>query len=411
MAKPTRSVWVLGLVSFFNDISSEMIYPLLPVFVTQVLGAPVAVLGLIEGASEGSAALFKTIFGRWSDRLGQRKPFVFYGYVVSTVSKVVVALSRTWGLLFVGRVLDKFGKGVRTGARDALLLNASTAKNRGYVFGVQQSLDSAGAVVGPLIALVVLRTTNNDIRTVLDLAVIPSIIGVLVVLVLRDVKSKQTTPVTRAIAAASVEEKGIVSGASSSPGLRLGALPRELRIFLIAIGLFSLGNSSDSFLILRSEGTGLKISLTVAAYVVYNFVYSAASTPAGTLADRFGARRVYVAGVVIYVAVYLGFAINTSTIGVWVLFSFYGLYIALTDSVSRALVGRFITDERQAGGVYGLMQTVISIGLVSASVIGGILWSTVGYWATFTFAAGCATLALAAFLWADLTRPRLPTRA
>jgi MFS family permease len=405
-------VWVLGLVSFFNDISSEMIYPVLPVFVTQVLGAPVAILGLIEGASEGSAALFKTVFGLWSDRLGRRKPFVFFGYVASTVSKVLVALSRSWGLLFVGRVLDKFGKGVRTGARDALLLDASTARNRGFIFGLQQSLDSAGAVVGPLVTLAVLQASSNDVRTVLDLAVIPSIIGVLVVLAVRDATSRGARTVTRSDAAEPVAGSDHAgSAAPSTTDLRLRNLPRELRIFLIASGLFALGNSSDSFLILRSEGTGLRLSLTVAAYVVYNVIYSAASPPAGSLADRFGARRVYVAGIVIYVAVYVGFALNTSTVGVWVLFSFYGLYIAFTDSVSRAFVGGFISDRRRDAGVYGLLQTVTSFGLVLASVIGGALWTTIGYRATFAFAAGCATMALAAFLWADVTRPRPPSAA
>ncbi len=406
MAKPSRSVWVLGLVSFFNDISSEMIYPVLPVFVTQILGAPVAILGLIEGVSEGSAALFKTIFGLWSDRLGRRKPFVFFGYVASTVSKVLVALSRSWGLLFVGRVLDKFGKGIRTGARDALLLDASTARNRGFIFGFQQSLDSAGTVVGPLVTLAVLQASSNDVRTVLDLAVIPSIIGVLVVLAVRDTTRKPTPPTTTNVAPPLASSDHPSGSASSTVGLRLSSLPRELRIFLIANGLFALGNSSDSFLILRSEDTGLGLSLTVAAYVVYNFVYSAASSPAGTLADRFGARKVYVVGVVIYVAVYVGFALNTSTTGVWFLFFFYGLYIALTDSVSRAFVGGFITDPRRDAVVYGLLQTVISLGLVLASVIGGVLWTAVGYRATFAFAAACATMALAAFLWADVTRPR-----
>jgi MFS family permease len=405
MKRLPGSVWVLGIVSLFNDMASEMLYPVLPIFITQVLGAPVAVLGLIDGVAEGSAALFKTIFGRWSDRLGKRKPFVFYGYLASTVSKVVIALSRTWGLVFVGRVLDKFGKGIRTGARDALLLDASRPTNRGLVFGVQQSLDSAGAVVGPLIALALLQAFGNDIRTVLYIAVIPSILGVLTVSFVRDAPSKKQKPTTE-------EGNGTATtSAASAPKLNFRTLPRELKTFLLASGLFALGNSSDSFLILRSKSVGLSLSLTILAYAAYNFVYSAASTPAGSLADRIGPKRVYLAGVTIYILVYVGFAINKSAIGVWILFSVYGLYIALTDSVSRALVGGFITSDSEAAGVYGLLQTIISIGLVSASIIGGILWSIIGAWATFSFAAGCATLALLVFLSAELKRLRVTARA
>ena len=178
------------------------------------------------------------------------------------------------------------------------------------------------------------------------------------------------------------------------------SLPRELRILLLASGLFALGNSSDSFLILRSRRVGLDLSMVILAYVAYNLVYSIGSIPAGRLADRFGARRVYIAGVVVYAAVYIGFALNRSFIGVWILFIFYGAYIAMTDSVSRALVGAFIADKGIAATVYGLLQTIISVGLVLASVIGGALWTFVGSWATFAFAAMCAVLALIVFVFA-----------
>jgi MFS family permease len=389
------SVWILGVVSFLNDIASEMLYPLLPIFITQVLGAPVAILGLMDGVAEGAAAGFKVLFGHWSDRLGRRRPFVLYGYLASTASKVVVAMSTTWGLVFVGRLMDKFGKGVRTGARDALLLNASNSTNRGLVFGVQQSLDSAGAVAGPLLALVLLHSFGNDIRTVLYIAIIPSVIAVLVVSSVREASTKSAPSAKSRETSESVAETGTAIGSVvTAPKLTLRTLPRELRIFLFASGLFALGNSSDSFLILRARSVGLSISLVILAYVLYNVVYSVASTPAGIVADRIGPKRVYIVGVAVYVIVYVGFAINRSVTGVWVLFSIYGLYIALTDSVSRALVGSYVIDQREAAGIYGLMQTVVSIGLVLASIIGGVLWSIVGAWATFAFGAGCAVVAL-----------------
>jgi MFS family permease len=386
LKKIPGSVYILGAVSFFNDVASEMLYPVMPIFLTQVLGAPVAVVGLIEGVAEGSAAVFKTIFGRWSDRLGKRKPFVFSGYSASALSKAIIAFSSLWGIVFAGRVIDKFGKGLRTGARDALLLDASNEKNRGLVFGVHRTMDSAGAVVGPLIALLLLQLFNNNIRTILYIAVIPSLIGVLLVSFVRETKK----PIEKV-------------RATPLPQLSFKTLPRELKIFLIAYGLFAFGNSSDSFLILRSKNLGLSLSLVVLAYVVYNVVYSLGSTPAGILADKIGPKRVFIAGLIIYILVYAGFAFNKSTAGIWGLFAIYGLYIALTDGVSKALIGQYI-GQKEAGGIYGLLQTITGIGILLASVIGGTLWTIIGPWATFAFGAGFAIMALLVFLFAGLGR-------
>ncbi|MDL2341974.1 MAG: MFS transporter [Patescibacteria group bacterium] len=380
------SVYILGAVSFFNDVASEMLYPVMPIFLTQVLGAPVAVVGLIEGVAEGSAAIFKTIFGRWSDRLDRRRPFVFSGYLASAVSKVVIALSNVWGVVFVGRVIDKFGKGLRTGARDALLLDAANDKNRGLIFGVHRTMDSAGAVVGPLIALILLQLFNNNIRTILYIAVIPSLIGVMLISFVRETKK----PTEKA------------HHTTALPKLSFKTLPRELKIFLVASGLFALGNSSDSFLILRSKNLGLSLSLVVLAYVVYNVVYTLASTPAGSIADKIGPKRVFIAGVIVYILVYTGFALNQTTTGIWGLFAVYGLYIALTDGVSKALVGQYVTNK-EAAGIYGLLQTITSIGVLLASIIGGLLWTTVGPWATFAFGAIFASLSLLVFLFAKPT--------
>jgi MFS family permease len=309
-------------------------------------------------------------------------------------------------MVFAGRLLDKFGKGVRTGPRDALLLGASNSKNRGLVFGLQQSLDSAGAVAGPLLALLFLHTFANDIRTVLYIACVPSVIAVFVVSFVRESASKTTTAAPNDATRKEVAKSGPAVEVVVAPRPSLRSLPRELRLFLFASGLFALGNSSDSFLILRARSVGLSISLVILAYVLYNVIYSAASTPAGMLADRFGPKRIYVAGIFIYTLVYVGFAINRSAMGVWGLFAIYGLYIALTDSVSRALVGSFITVQNEAAGIYGLMQTVVSVGLVLASIIGGLLWSTVGSWATFTFGAACAVAALVLLLSAGVRRSK-----
>jgi MFS family permease len=376
------SVYILGAVSFFNDMASEMLYPVMPIFLTQVLGAPVAVVGLIEGVADGSAAIFKTIFGRWSDRLGKRKPFVFSGYLASALSKIIIALSNLWGIAFVGRVIDKFGKGIRTGARDALLLDASNDKNRGLVFGTHRTMDSAGAVVGPLIALLLLQLFDGNIRKILYVAVIPSLIGVVLISFVRETKQSKTVKID----------------VTPLPKLNFKSLPRELRIFLVASGLFAVGNSSDSFLILRSKNLGLSLSLVILAYVVYNIVYTLTSVPAGSLADKIGPKRVYITGIIIYILVYAGFAINRTTNGIWGLFAVYGLYIALTDGVSKALVGKYV-NKKEAGGIYGLLQTINSIGVLLASIIGGILWTTIGSWATFTFGAAFALLSLIVFIY------------
>ena len=277
---------------------------------------------------------------------------------------------------------------MRTGARDALLLAASRTDDRGRVFGFQQSLDSAGAVVGPLVALVLLHTFNSDIRTVLVVAVIPSFAGLVTVSFVRDVRWTRTE---------GRENASAVDTQLPSRGKSWGDLPRELKTFFVATGLFALGNSSDSFLILRARNVGLDLSLVIVAYVFYNIVYSVMSTPAGTFADRWGARRVYVIGVVIYIFVYLGFALNTAPSVTWMLFGTYGIYIALTDSVSRALVSSFIPAQRDAGAIFGLLQGITSAALVLASVVGGLLWSLLGARATFLFGAGCATLALVVF--------------
>ncbi len=226
-------------------------------------------------------------------------------------------------------------------------------------------------------------TRPGNIRKILYIAVLPSLIGVALIALVRETKREVTKKIST----------------TPLPKMTFKTLPRELKIFLVASGLFALGNSSDSFLILRSKDLGLSLSLVVLAYVLYNIVYTVASVPAGSLADKIGPKRVYIAGIVIYVLVYAGFAINHTTTGVWGLFAVYGLYIALTDGVSKALVGQYI-DKKEAGGIYGLLQTITSVGILAASIIGGVLWSVVGPSATFVFGATSAVMALVVFAFA-----------
>ena len=374
------AVYILGAVSFFNDIASEMLYPIMPIFLTQILGAPVFTVGIIEGVAEGTSALFKAYFGLLSDQLQKRKPFVVAGYAASAISKIVIALATTWPLVFFGRFIDRLGKGVRTGARDALLLDAAETDNRGLIFGLHRTMDSAGAVVGPLLALWLLQAFSNNIRLILYLAAIPAFVSLLFFFFIQEAK----------------KHAEVMKG-KPTLGFSLAGLSAQFKRFLLVTALFSLGNSADSFLILRSKQIGLTLTAVVLAYVVYNLVYTLLSTPAGLLADKLGAHYVFPLGLVIYILVYVGFAFNTHPQLVWILFAIYGAYIALTDGVAKALIGAWITPA-EAGAAYGVTQTVTSIMALLASVIGGALWSLFGAQATFLFGAGCALLALLLYL-------------
>ena len=374
-AKVPLSVYLLGLVSFFNDTASEMLYPIMPLFITQILKAPVFVVGIIDGVAEGTSAFFKGYFGILSDKLRKRKIFVVGGYGTSALSKIIIALSKTWPMVFLGRFVDRLGKGVRTGARDALLLETTNGKNKGLIFGIHRTMDSAGAVIGPLIALLLLNHFSGNIRMILYIATIPSFIGLLFFFFIKEAKKIQ------------------VKGNSDKPVFSLKSLSPKFKTFLFVLALFSLGNSSDSFLILRSKQLGLSVAMVIIVYVVYNIFYTLFSTPAGILADKLGAKKVFPLGLIMYALVYTGFAFNKNPAFIWVLFMIYGGYIAFTDGVSKALIGNLIS-KNEAGTAYGVSQTIISLFTLLASVIGGILWSAFGSEITFIFGAVCAVLSL-----------------
>jgi len=370
-------VWYLSLVSLFNDTASEMLYPIMPIFITSVLGAPVFVIGIIEGVAEGVAALFKGVFGYWSDRLQKRKPFVVTGYGAAAVSKLLTALAYSWPLVLCARLVDRLGKGLRTGARDALLLEASDDSNRGFIFGFHRAMDSLGAVIGPLIALVLLNSFHFSIRHILFIAVIPASLSLLFFFLVKDT--------TRKI----LSNKVTLS-------LSIRDMPAKYKQFLLGMTIFSLGNSSDSFLILRAQSLGLSLSLVISAYMMYYLTNALMSAPAGRVADRIGPKKVLIAGLVIFTLVYTGFAVNSMPAMVWVLFAVYGLYIAFTDGVSKALIGS-MTSVEKSGTAYGTFYTVTSLATLLASILGGILWSVFSPAITFAFAVICTLAALVIF--------------
>lgn len=380
-----RNVWILSIVSFFNDIASEMIYPIVPLFLTSVLGAPVSVVGLIEGFAEATASFMKFVSGYWSDKIHKRKIFVTVGYGFGALSKFLTAIAYAWPFVLFARFIDRFGKGIRTSARDALLLQNTTNKNKGFIFGFHRSIDSLGAVIGPLVALVLMAALKENMRLTFMLACIPALIGVILLIIF--VKEKKQSPVK-------LKKQIRISWKEIKPSLKL---------FFVISMIFALGNSADSFLILRSKELGLTTTLTVLTYVLYNVVQTLFATPGGKLADRIGARNVYAIGLGVFALVYFGFGLIQHQAFVWILFPIYGLYIAFTDGVSKAYIAEFIT-ERESGTYFGIYQTGTAICQFLASFIAGLLWTTIGSWSTFIYGAIMATLALMVLGYGKMSR-------
>jgi len=381
----SRNVFVLGLVSLVADVSSEMLYPIIPIFLTVTLGAPVAFLGLIEGIAEGTASLMKVGSGWYSDRLSVRRPLVAAGYGLSAVGKVLLATAFHWPQVLIARTTDRFGKGVRTSPRDALIADSSLPEVYGRSFGFHRAADTAGAVIGPLIGLAILQIVGqNHLRPVLLAATVP---GVLSVGLLVFVRERRRPPKPEKSAAAAVARIDL-SGASP-----------VFWIFLSISLLFALGNSSDTFLILRAKDLGLSLSIVILMYVLYNASYSLLSLPAGIVADRIGKRRLVTGGFFVYGLVYMGFALVGQGSAVWPLFLVYGVYMAFTDGQARAMVAELSPEERR-GTFLGLYHTGIGLMAVAASVIAGVLWDVVGkpapFWlgASTGFAAAALMLAL-----------------
>lgn len=354
----SRNVYALGVVSFLTDLASEMLYPLIQVFVTVTLGTTPAILGLIEGIAEGGSSILRWLTGAFSDRFRRRKPFVVAGYSISAISKPIMGLAACalgWPLFFAGRALDRLGKSVRTSARDALIADSVPADRRGLAFGLHRAMDTAGAVVGPLIAFLVLTCWENfPLQYLFFLALIPGVLSAIVAGVgTRDIPHEPSP--------------------SAKPPPLFQSYPRALWWLIAAVALFSFGNSSDQFLMLRSKDLGLTLPQIVLAFVLYNAVYTLAALPLGHLSDKIGRRPVVAAGWIVYALVYVGFATVTSSTGPWLLFPVYGLYQALTEGVSKALVADTVSKDQRAGAI-GLFYTVAGFGQLFGSILAGLLW-------------------------------------
>ncbi|HYU43153.1 MAG TPA: MFS transporter [Vicinamibacteria bacterium] len=382
----------LGLVSLLTDASSEMIYPLLPSFLTGVLGAGPAFVGLVEGLAESVASLLKLASGRISDRMRRRKPLIVGGYTLSSLARPLVAAAMApWHVLVV-RIADRIGKGVRGAPRDALLAQVTPREDLGRAYGFHRAMDHAGAVVGPLIASVLLLL-HLDLRTVFALAALPALASVLVL-----VFAVQEVPSPAAAARPSAPPK-----AEETP--RTKPAPRGLGRLLAVIGLFTLGNSSDAFLLLRAQDAGVALPLIPILWTAHHVVKSTASTAGGGLSDRVGRRATIAAGWVLYALAYAGLALASSPWQVWALFVVYGLHHALTEGPERALVAETAAGEAR-GRAFGLYYALTGALLLPASLITGGLWQRISPAAALLTGAAIALVAAVALLAVVRERPR-----
>jgi MFS family permease len=366
------NVLVLGIVSLFADMSTEMIYPLIPLFFVSVLGATFIDVGLIEGVAESAASILKIVSGYLSDRFGKRKPLVYSGYAIAAIAKPLLAFTTAWQQVLAIRFFDRLGKGIRDSARDAII-SESKSRGVGRSFGFQRSLDTLGAVIGPLIAVALFGILS--FRGLFLLAFIPGILAA--ALVVFFVKETVVGPRSKQLCKVSFR-----------------SFDANFRIFLLGLALFFVGNSSDAFLFLRAQNLGVPTLVIPLLYLIMNVVYAVSAFPFGIVSDKIGRKAVLVMGFAIFFMVYVGFAFASSALVVWFLFPVYGLYYGLTDGVSKALVSDLAPPHLKATA-FGTYYFVVGAVAFPASLIAGTLWQTVG--PTFAFLYG-AFMAVAAVL-------------
>jgi MFS family permease len=400
-----RNVWVVTLTSFLTDISSEMLINLLPLFLFSVLGVRTAYIGLIEGVAEAVSSLVKMTSGWLSDRMRMRKPLAVLGYAVSTLAKPFLYVATSWGAVLGVRFADRIGKGLRTAPRDALIADSIPESRRGFAFGLHRAGDTAGAVVGIGLAIAILlvsqrgaaELSRETFQTVVLISIIPAVLAV----------------ITLAVGAQEIKPgMGIGSEQRSEPfeekkeeKTRDGLMStnRLFRNYILIMALFTLGNSSDAFLILRAQTTGLSVVNILAMMMVFSLIYTIISIPAGALSDKVGRKRILMVGWALYVVVYLGFAKASDGWHAWALMALYGVYYGLTEGAARAFVADLVPSHKR-GTAYGILHAVIGLVALPASIIAGVLWQGIGTWsgfgpgAPFLFGAGAAFLASVALI-------------
>ncbi len=358
----TRSVWILSLISLFTDTASEMLYPIMPIYL-KTIGFSIVLIGILEGVAEATAGLSKGYFGKLSDTSGKRLPFVQIGYAFSAISKPMIAIFMYPLWIFFARTIDRFGKGIRTGARDAILSDEATAKTKGKVFGFHRSMDTLGAVIGPSLALCYLYYFPQDYKTLFFIAFFPGLLAVLASLLLKDknvkeVKPKVSTPFF------SFLQYWVTS-------------PKEYKRLVIGLLAFTLFNSSDVFLLLKVKQSGLDDTLVISVYIFYNLIYALFAFPIGIIADKVGLKTIFVIGLILFSIVYFGMSVNTNLYLFFGLFFLYGIYAAATEGISKAWIST-ITDKKDTATAIGTYSGLQSICTMLASSLIGIIWFQFG---------------------------------
>ncbi|MCE5192309.1 MAG: MFS transporter [Actinomycetia bacterium] len=367
-----KNVKALGIVSLLTDASSEAIYPILPLFLSSVLGTPVAVIGVIESIAEATASLMKVFSGWLSDRVGRRRPLILVGYALSNLMKPVLAIAGNWPAVLAVRFADRFGKGIRTAPRDALIADSAPPEVRGKAFGLHRALDTLGAAIGPLVAWATLSLVHGaaGFRTVFLISAIPGIAAIVVLVF-------------------AVRERRPHAPADTRPPLGFKHLGVPFGVFTAISAVFALGNSSDAMLILRAKDLGTATAVVPLMYFVFNLVGAAVATPAGILSDRVGRRRMLTVGFAAYGVVYAGFAFASPAHGwvPWLLFAAYGVPYAMTEGMARAFVVDLVGPDCR-GTAVGSYTFVLGLAALPSSAVAGILWDTVGHSAPFFLSAG-----------------------
>lgn len=374
------NVFATGLVSMFMDISSEMIYPLLPLFLTDVLGSTKLVVGIIEGIAESTASIIKVFSGYLSDRFGRKKLLMGVGYGISTLSRPVIAGALSPLQVLAARAVDRFGKGIRTAPRDAIIAESTGKDQLGKAFGFHRAMDTVGAVIGPSVAFAILVVFPGNLRLVFLLSTIPGIIAVfLIVALVREKRHKEDAP---------------------RPSLKIASFDGRFRLYIVVVAIFSIGNFADAFLILRAKNLGFSNELITAVYLLYNVIYAASSIPLGIIADKIGLKKIVAVGLLLYSIIFAGFALSTSALHIWVLFSAYGVYKGLTEGNLRAYVASIAPAEKKATA-FGVYHAVNGAMLLPASVIAGLLWDISGPGLAFAYGSVMSIIAAIVFVYAD----------
>lgn len=389
MKNISRAVWVLSLISLFTDMASEMLYPIMPIYLRQI-GFSVVFIGMLEGIAEATAGFSKGYFGKLSDNMGRRAPFIQIGYSLSALSKPLMAICVFPLWIFFARTLDRIGKGIRTGARDAMLSDEATPETKGKIFGLHRAMDTLGAVIGPCLALCYLYFYPNDYKTLFFIAFLPGLLAILATTSLKDKSSKAKSSKNFSKPLVNYHFFDFLGYWKTSPAL--------YRKVVIGLLIFTLFNSSDMFLLLKAKEAGLGDTQVIGIYIFYNLIYALFALPMGILADKFGLKKILIFGLALFSVVYAGMAIGGNVYLHIGLFFLYGIYAAATEGISKAWISN-ISDKKDTATAIGTFASLQSICTMLASTLAGAMWYYGGAEATFLLSAAVALGVIFYFLY------------